>query len=206
MKILPLLLVALVALVWWLRRRSRRVRHAHAPVAREEIARTATHVTTTLTPAQVLDAVVEDAVTHAPSGRPPRRYAAGRRDHRSVELTLRLLERPELAPVCTVLVEADPVDRTDGAAAGEAGHDTAHDTGHVPGLDAAAGTPTTGTPSAGTTTGTTRVRLEVLDILVVDRLVDRLAQVIATRDLVLDAIAHRDPHATFRDELLDLPD
>ena len=35
MKILPLLFVALVALVWWLRRRSRRVRHAHAPVARE---------------------------------------------------------------------------------------------------------------------------------------------------------------------------
>lgn len=174
MKILPLLLVALVALVWWLRRRSRRVRHAHAPVAREEIARTATHVTTTLTPAQVLDAVVEDAVTHAPHGRPPRRYAAGRRDHRSVELTLRLLEHPELAPVCTVLVEAEPT------------------VGEADGADAGA--------------GTTHARLEVLDILTVDRLLDRLAQVGATRDLVLDAIARRDPHATFRDELLDLPD
>ena len=180
MKILPLLLVALVALAWWLRHRSRRVRHAHAPVAREQVARTATHVTTTLTPAQVLDAVVEDAVTHAPSGRPPRRYAAGRRDHRSVELTLRLLEHPELAPVCTVLVEADPA----GAPADGAAH--AHD--------------------AGPATGSTHARLEVLDILTVDRLLDRLAQVIATRDIVLDAIARRDPHATFRDELLDLPD
>lgn len=52
----------------------------------------------------------------------------------------------------------------------------------------------------------THARYEVLDILAVDGVVDRLAEVSATRARVLRSMLRLDPHAQVEDELLDLPD